>query len=135
MEKYITKEMAENIEFTLKNSREQEVTLSLWDAIQHEEECSDFCFFLVQLAQLPDPKDGDWMEVLRVPVFNGKENPETGENEFCPTYWDVKDGLYSTDVSVEKMFWHEGSWYHASAYRPPELRDKHWEDFITPLFK
>lgn len=134
MDKYITAEVAKTTEFTLMNSRGQEVTLNLWEVIQKAEECTDFCYFPTDLAQLPNPKEGDWLEALKVPVFNGRQNPETGEDEFCQPYWDTKGEYYSSEVYSEQMFWHEGRWYHASAYRPPELRDKHWEEFIVPLF-
>ena len=135
MDKYITAEVAKATEFTLRNSRDQEVTLSLWNIIQQDKECSDFCFFPVQLAQIPEPKEGDWLEAVQVPVFNGRRNPETGEDEFCEPYWDVKDGLYSTDAYLETMFWHDGVWHHASSYRPEIVRSMHWSEFKSPLFK
>lgn len=135
MEKYITKEKAQSLEVTLRNSRDQKVTLSFWDIIKKEKDCGGGTYFPTELAEIQDPKERDWLEAIEVPVFNVRFNPETQENEFCEPYWGKTNGLYSTDAYLKTMFWHEGKWLNASSYRPEIVRPMDWREFVSPLFK
>ena len=137
MDRYITMKDALTQEITLKNSKGQEVTLNLGKVIlETNEQGIDHSYFPEELSF--KGKIGDWIEVLVIPTANGKYNPETDEDEFCPPYWRTwGEGMYDADIKVDRLFWHDGAWQYPINYMPEDVKKEvngNWEAFRVPLF-
>lgn len=137
MDRYITMEDANTVEITLKNSRDQELTLNLGEIIREtNREGYHIDYFPKELSF--HGKEGDWMEVIKIPTYNGKYNEETGEDEFCfPQWCEWSPGHYDSNIVVDRWFWHEDSWHAPVSYMPPDIKkatNNNWEAFRVPVF-